>query len=292
MRWLVVSFLSSRNHQILIPLSCLQQPQSTELRPIVRLRHHGLSSPALRTIPLAFSFLSPHSSSLPVKFLPPNNTFSPASVSSSLPSSSPHRRTQSVSPRLPSRPTNYQDILVFDPSDGSLSLRRLLISTKVGEPNSILSALPIPGATSISLPGMGFGRPSPSPPKVGISASKPAALPDNLPYELDARESVIATWSLSRDAKWSDVKVPLLIEHENQRQRLRVPKAEYVNLCCAFGETVNSYSFISSQMASPSRAVDFLTLSTRPSGLYLSFTSVLILCIRRRLSCTYPPLVL
>ncbi|KAI5114824.1 hypothetical protein M0805_006599, partial [Coniferiporia weirii] len=52
------------------------QPLSTEVRPIVRLRSNPVSSPEQLAVPLAFSFIS-FSETLPMKFLPTHNAFSP-----------------------------------------------------------------------------------------------------------------------------------------------------------------------------------------------------------------------
>lgn len=204
------------------------QPLSTEVRPIVRLRSNPVTSPEQLAIPLAFTFISSSTDSLPTRFLPPQGTFSPpSSVSSSIPSSIPHRRTQSVSPRLQTRPTNYQDILTFDPADGSLSLRRMTITiSEVG--SSMLASLPIPTGTSISLPGMGFmGRPSASPPKpAGLTST--SAMSEQLATELVAKDATIATWNLMRDSKWNDVKEPLVVTREQQEQRRTFTKSEWL----------------------------------------------------------------
>ncbi|OCB89007.1 hypothetical protein A7U60_g3814 [Sanghuangporus baumii] len=204
------------------------QSLSTEVRPIVRLRSNPVSSQEQLGIPLAFTFISSSPDSLPAKFLPPPNTFSPpSSVSSSIPSSAPHQRTQSVSPRLPSRPTNYQDILTFDPTNGSLSLRRMTISTRIAETSSFLSSLPIPTGTSISLPGIGFmGRTSASPPKSAALISAPTGM-EHLQTELVAKDTTIATWNLTRDSKSNDVKEPLVIGQEMSERRV-LPKSEWL----------------------------------------------------------------
>ena len=195
----------------------------------MRLRSNPVTSQEQLGIPLAFTFIASSADSLPTKFLPSQSTFSPpSSVSSSIPSSAtPHRRTQSVSPRLPSRPTNYQDILIFDPSDGSLSLRRMTISTRIAETSSFLSSLPIPTGTSISLPGMGFmGRTSSaSPPTpVALSSATPAGM-EHLQTELVAKDATIATWNLTRDSKSTDVRERLAVGQETSERRV-LPKSE------------------------------------------------------------------
>lgn len=203
-------------------------PLSTELKPIVRLRSNPVTSREQHSVPLVFTFIS-SSESLPTKFLPAFNTFSPpSSVTSSTPPSVPHRRTQSVSPRLPARPTNYQDILIFDPSDGTLSLRRMVISVRVGDVgSSFLASLPIPTATSISLPGMGLmGFPAVASPKMSATTSS-SSTNENVVTELVAKDSTVATWNLMRDSKWSDVKEPLNIENTPQQRRV-ISKSEWL----------------------------------------------------------------
>lgn len=72
---------------------------------------------------------------------------------------------------------------------------------------------------------MGFiGRASPSPPKPGVSIPTPQASSEQLPMELVAKESTVATWNLSRDSKWNDVKVPLIMDRSKQRKAM--PKSE------------------------------------------------------------------
>jgi hypothetical protein len=62
---------------------------------------------------------------------------------------------------------NYQDLLLFDPVDGVLSLRRLVIdkhAVKESIGSGVAASVQALGATSISLPGMGgTGRLSSSP---------------------------------------------------------------------------------------------------------------------------------
>ena len=137
----------------------------------------------------------------------------------------PHRLNQTVSPRLPARPTNYQDILFFDPSDGSLSLRRLTLSTRAGDVgSSLLASLPIP-PTSMSLPEMGLmSRQIVGSPKISATSSNTSAN-ENLVTELVAKDSTVATWNLMRDSKWNNVKEPLVNEIVPQQQKV-ISKSE------------------------------------------------------------------
>ncbi|KLO09334.1 hypothetical protein SCHPADRAFT_907840 [Schizopora paradoxa] len=188
------------------------QPLSTELHPIVRLRSPHVASLEQYTVPLAYSFISSSPNSLPTKYLPAPSSFSsPHSIPSSLPSSSPtrSRRQSSSSPRVPVRPTNYQDVVVFDPVDGRLSLHRITISINSGDgTTSILSNIPLPSGTSISLPGMSFMRPSSSPSK---SFTPPSQAVHRLETSVDlsAASSTVATWDLMRKKNWKEVKVAL-----------------------------------------------------------------------------------
>ena len=211
-----------------------QQPLSVTLPSALRPKSDtGLASTG-PPAPLAFVFLSQSPDTLPTKLLPAHNPLSsPSSVSSSIPLSTAtqtNQRTQSVSPRLPSRPTNYQDILIFDPMDGSLYLRRVFLSSRVvesGTAASFLSALPIPTATSISLPGMGFmGRQGMSPPKVASAASSTPTAGEKLQTELEAKDKIVATWKLSRDPKGSDACETLTHADRQLEPRKEISKAE------------------------------------------------------------------
>ena len=164
---------------------------------------------------------------MPRSLLPTATAFStPSSVASSLPSSPP-RSQQSASPRLPPKPTNFQDVLVFDPSDGTLSLRRVTVLSRVQESGtSLLSAIPISAGTSVSLPGMGFmGRFSSSPPKPSAIKAISTSTSD-VPLELVGKDSTVATYSLLRSTNWEEVKVPLSQQNDQYRPRTLLPKSE------------------------------------------------------------------
>ncbi|KAJ7256566.1 hypothetical protein C8J57DRAFT_1136067, partial [Mycena rebaudengoi] len=105
-------------------------------------------------------------------------------------------------------PVGVQDVLVFDPADGVLSLRRVTLAL---EPASHAAGLPI----SVSLPAGRLGvSMSVSPPTYGSPASsyaagggagEPAA-----GMELGAREAVVATWSLRRRRGWAEIRRAVL----------------------------------------------------------------------------------
>lgn len=114
--------------------------------------------------------------------------------------------------------------------DGSLYLRRVFLSSRVvesGTAANFLSALPIPTATSISLPGMGFmGRQGMSPPKLASAASSTPISGERLQTELEAKDKVIATWKLSRDPKGYDACEPLMAADSQLEPRKGITKAE------------------------------------------------------------------
>ncbi|PFH47114.1 hypothetical protein AMATHDRAFT_68396 [Amanita thiersii Skay4041] len=137
------------------------QPSPVEVSPLARLRAVRPPAPDQPKVTLAFRFIESSEACLPSSLLPAS-TLPPASDVNS----SPHHRT---------RPTNYQDLLVFDPNDGMLSLRRITTEVRLkdqsgggvgGGMSSVAASMSGLGAatavaTSISLPKMaaaaGFG---------------------------------------------------------------------------------------------------------------------------------------
>ncbi|KAF8166691.1 hypothetical protein BJ912DRAFT_889225 [Pholiota molesta] len=182
------------------------EPRLTTLHPLVRLR--GTKSNAEQTrAPLAFTFISPADvASSPTLMFP----FTPPPISHS-PSFSP--------PKL-KRAKNYQDLLVFDPVDGVLSLRRLAIDKHPEKEQGIggvAASVHALGVTSISLPGMGgAGRLSSSPSTRGTAGalssgrSTSSAKVEEPPMELVGKETVEATWDLKRGRDWVEIKTPVL----------------------------------------------------------------------------------
>lgn len=122
-----------------------QPTLSTDLSPLVRLRFARSASTSEHvTPPLAFTFLD-HTTTLPSSLRPPTHT-SPYLH----PSASPDRLMEPSSPGSHQSPkVNYQDILVFDPLERMLSLRR--ISLDAGQADS---------GVSLGLGGMGLSLPS------------------------------------------------------------------------------------------------------------------------------------
>ncbi|KAI0260974.1 hypothetical protein BC834DRAFT_499363 [Gloeopeniophorella convolvens] len=183
---------------------------STSLSPLVRLRTSQPSA-GLPAAPLAFTFIRSDAHSLPKRLLPPPSIVSPPSSAPNSVHSSPSQ--EPLTPPQRRRPTNFQDFLLFDPADGSLSLRRCVINFRAHEHNlSVPSAVPGIGGTSISLPSRpSFARVSASPPAPAISSrtrSSGAQAADK-PVDMVAHEGEVATWNLRRGRGWPVLKRPV-----------------------------------------------------------------------------------
>ncbi|KAF8172576.1 hypothetical protein K438DRAFT_178568 [Mycena galopus ATCC 62051] len=106
------------------------------------------------------------------------------------------------SPTSPASPTasGVQDVLVFDPADGVLSLRRITLSALDAPHNGI----------SVSLPAaVGRLSMSASPPASYVRGGAVAAARGGgevPPTELGGREAVVATWSLRRKRGWAEIR--------------------------------------------------------------------------------------
>ncbi|KAJ7496196.1 hypothetical protein B0H11DRAFT_1715875, partial [Mycena galericulata] len=173
------------------------EEQPTEVHPLVRIRmppppqalhHPNLGEPAPPP--------PPPPAPLAIAFVPP------AAVAAAA-----HPLRSPVSPASPGT-NGVQDVLVFDPADGVLSLRRVTIALEA--PHA--AGLPI----SMSLPtgrlGMGTSL-SASPPAYAASHARGhhAAAGVNggettSGTELGGRESVVATWSLRRRRGWAEIR--------------------------------------------------------------------------------------
>ncbi|KAH9949200.1 hypothetical protein B0H21DRAFT_840758, partial [Amylocystis lapponica] len=171
------------------------QPLPTDLSPVVRLRTAKIPSPESHCAPLAFTFVQSSQSSLPPALLPPVTMHYSTS-------SSPSSRAR--------RPANFQDLLKFDPYDGTLVLCRISLERSNSEQNpSSASSFPAVGGTSISFPGIGnLGRLSTSPASSGNSPHNVSGLTQMMekPAELVARESQVGTWNLRRGKNWPEVR--------------------------------------------------------------------------------------
>ncbi|KAF9463475.1 hypothetical protein BDZ94DRAFT_1258923 [Collybia nuda] len=188
------------------------QPVPTDLGPIIRLRVAKALGPEQPRAPLAFTFIKSNESTLPSNLLPSVTAAPSISTASADSGTSPP-----TSPRpLRRRPTNFQDILLFDPTDGTLSLRRCTVELRPKEPGLASAALT---ATSISLPGMGgAGRLSGSPSSsaggyghVRSSSRSRSGLTQmmEVPMELTGRDNIVATWALQRRRDSREIRNPL-----------------------------------------------------------------------------------
>ncbi|KAJ3730564.1 hypothetical protein C8R42DRAFT_11268 [Lentinula raphanica] len=201
----------------------------TDVHPLVRLRANKNPRPGDPKVGLAFAFLEPsleEERRLPPNLLPPfssphllpTHQHSYGSVSTVM-SSSPSTRSESLSlsphqklsPNV--RPRNFQDVLVFDPLDGILSLRRIFVDVKpkLGDGPSILGtnfgSVGSLGA-SRSLPatnavGRLSGSASPGTSPVGTTGAFPTKAENG---ELTSRESTVASWHLRRGKDWPEKK--------------------------------------------------------------------------------------
>ncbi|TFY56225.1 hypothetical protein EVG20_g9014 [Dentipellis fragilis] len=189
--------------------SCTQLPLSTTLTPIVRLRAPQVPAGEPAPAALAFTFISVENTHFPSNLLPPATVNSPPPSAPQSVRSSPSHANEPLSPtHRARRPTNYQDVLVFDPADGTLSLRRFVIDVQSTEHSlSVPGSVPGLGGTSISLPSRpSFGRMSVSPPAGGSGISKML----EKPAELTARDTEVATWGLKRRRDWGEIKRSLI----------------------------------------------------------------------------------
>ncbi|KAA1478047.1 hypothetical protein DENSPDRAFT_632230 [Dentipellis sp. KUC8613] len=186
--------------------SCTQlQPLSTTLTPIVRLRAPQVPAGEPAPPALTFTFISVENTHIPSNLLPPASVYSPPPSAPQSVQSSPSHANEPLSPtHRARRPTNYQDVLMFDPADGTLSLRRFVIDVQSTERSlSVPGSVPGLGGTSISLPSRpSFGKTSVSPPAGGSGISKML----DKPAELTARETEVATWGLKRRRDWGEIK--------------------------------------------------------------------------------------
>ncbi|KAI0637468.1 hypothetical protein C8Q77DRAFT_1048447 [Trametes polyzona] len=182
----------------------------TELSPLVRVRLRGIPHDA-SYVPCAFTFVRSSAATLPSSLLPPASVhFSTSSSPSSVQSQTGGALSKPVSPaQRPTRLTNYRDLLVFDPADGTLTLRRIVVERAAEHAGPVVpGSIPVAGGMSISLPGMSTLSRS-----MGASTSvSPPRAPSGLTQmmeragELVGRESVVGTWALARGRDWPEVK--------------------------------------------------------------------------------------
>ncbi|KAI0820657.1 hypothetical protein BC628DRAFT_1412942 [Trametes gibbosa] len=213
---------------------------ATDLSALVRLRlrlRAVVGTDIVKAAP-AFTFVHPSSVTLPSTLLPAaamnfSTSSSPSSVS---PTGGAGGLPKPVSPaQRPTHPTNYKDLLVFDPADGTLTLRRVFVEQPSAEPqhNSYThSTVPAPGGMSISLPGMStLGR------SVGaaVSSSPPARAMSGLTQmmtersaDIVGRESIVGTWNLVRARDWPEVKQSVKLVKVGGERRSKVARSDWL----------------------------------------------------------------
>lgn len=195
----------------------LQQPFPTELDPIMRIRALKPRRAEQPLLPLAFTFVPRPAFTQPTESHARN--FSPSSSPSSG-RSIPTSPTYSTGDRT----GQDQDVLVFDPLDGMLSLRRLTPSKRTQEQSSPSAQSPRVNA-SISLPGVSTIH------RLAGAATSADRQPSALTRlmggtsRLICQESHIATWILRRKTDWKEIKQPIRAV-ATYRTSARLPKSE------------------------------------------------------------------
>ncbi|CCM06516.1 uncharacterized protein FIBRA_08788 [Fibroporia radiculosa] len=195
------SHLSSR-----VPNASVLPSLSNDIHPLIRLRSDKTPHPERGLAPIAVLFVRPIEVSIPSSLLPPAALSFTASSSPSSVQSSNHSSTQA------SRKVANQDVLVFDPYDGTLSLRRIVVERGANEFTLAASSIPIIGNTSMSLPGVNsLGRLSTSPSSTQTSPGKASGLTQMMgrSSELAGKERRVGSWNLRRGRDWPEVRKPI-----------------------------------------------------------------------------------
>ncbi|OCH85153.1 hypothetical protein OBBRIDRAFT_798469 [Obba rivulosa] len=165
------------------------QPLGIDVSPLVRLRLSATMEQY--SAPVAITFIRSSESFMPSTLLPATTVHysTPSSPSSHSPN---HSKPVSPAQRA-QRPVNHQDMLVFDPADGTLSLHRVFVERNKAEPSAPLSS---------SVPSS-FGASK----QMGSSPRKPSGLTQMMEKssEITGRETVVATWQLGRSQHWPEV---------------------------------------------------------------------------------------
>ncbi|KAF8805097.1 hypothetical protein BYT27DRAFT_7213382, partial [Phlegmacium glaucopus] len=117
----------------------------------------------------------------------------------------PYGGKADIASHLEGRQQFLQDVLLFDPADGVLSLRRLSLDQHLVREQGLgmaaaAASVQALGVTSISLPGMGSGG----------NGNKQSLVADSLVVELVAKESTVATWHCREERIGLKLSSPLL----------------------------------------------------------------------------------
>ncbi|KAF7331630.1 Glycosyltransferase family 1 protein [Mycena kentingensis (nom. inval.)] len=143
--------------------------------------------------------------------------------SSSIPAHPLRSPISPASPTFNHSPTSaVRDVLVFDPIDGVLTLRRITLTLET--PNTLTHAMGVPLPVSMSLPNgrlVGGTSMSASPPATYASSSYVRGSPGSVPQQgglggngltsegaladLVGKESVTSTWNLRRRKGWAEI---------------------------------------------------------------------------------------
>ncbi|KAI0352417.1 hypothetical protein OH77DRAFT_783988 [Trametes cingulata] len=204
---------------------------STELSPLVRVRLRPVPGDS-PSIPCAFTFVRPSEIALPSSLLPPASVhFSASSSPSSVQSGS---LSKPVSPaQRPTRPSNYKDMLIFDPIDGTLTLRRIFVERASTEQAVVPGSIPVAGGMSISLPGMSTLSRSmgASPPSSGASPRAASGLTQMMERSTDivGKETVVGSWSLARGRDWPEVKQSVRPARTGVERAGRVARSDWIS---------------------------------------------------------------
>lgn len=160
--------------------------------------------------PLAFAFVHPGDVRVPTSLLAqPLPKYDPTS-------------SPPMSPNRMRRAGNVQDLLVFDPADGTLSLRRIVCDQRPHDQLSLASvSTTAMGVVSRSMPGA-VGSPvrlSASPGAVSrTSSTSTTAGGGTVPsgsggqevvMDLIGQGAVMATWNLQRKRDWEEIRKPV-----------------------------------------------------------------------------------
>ncbi|KAK6983960.1 glycosyltransferase family 1 protein [Favolaschia claudopus] len=176
------------------------EERPTEVHALVRLRlpavpqpKEGEPAPVLPA-PLAIAFIPASASSAASTALRPTTPVSPSSNSGGGPGGG--------------RARGAQDVLVFDPLDGMLGLRRVAVGVEAPYANVEVPLGPI----SVSLPAAAVSRlsMSASPPSYAQQQQRGAGGGgtgvDSVAGDLVGKESVVATWKLGRRSGWPEIR--------------------------------------------------------------------------------------